>query len=303
MKTDPFHCFLAAALLGAALVSSPSSFGQDASEVPIQTADLGSGIAMLTGRGGNLGVSTGSDGALLIDDQFAPMTSRIEAAVKQLGERPVRFVLNTHWHGDHTGGNENLAGTGAVIFAHRNVRLRMSSEQTNAFFGRTTPPSAAGALPIVTFEDGIRFHLNGQQVDVRHVGPAHTDGDSIVVIQPANVIHMGDVYFNGFYPFIDESSGGSVDGVITAAEEGLALANAETQIIPGHGPLSNRAELAAYRDMLIAVSDAVQAGIDDGKSADEVVAAAPTASYDEKWGGGFLSPEKFTRMIYDLLSR
>jgi glyoxylase-like metal-dependent hydrolase (beta-lactamase superfamily II) len=303
MKTDPFHRFLAAALLGAVVVPSPSSFAQDASEVPIQTADLGSGIAMLTGRGGNLGVSTGSDGALLIDDQFAPMTSRIEAAVKQLGEQPVRFVLNTHWHGDHTGGNENLAGAGALIFAHRNVRLRMSSEQTNAFFGRTTPPAAAVALPIVTFEDGIRFHLNGQQIDVRHVGPAHTDGDSIVVIQPANVIHMGDVYFNGFYPFIDESSGGSVDGVITAADEGLALANAETRIIPGHGPLSNRAKLAAYRDMLIAVSDAVQAGIDDGKSADEVVAAAPTASYDEQWGGGFLSPEKFTRMIYDLLLR
>jgi cyclase len=303
MTTDRFHRFLAAALLGGALVPSTASFAQDEAEVPIQTTDLGSGVAMLVGRGGNLGVSTGSDGALLIDDQFAPMTPGIEAAVEQLGERPVRFVLNTHWHGDHTGGNENLARTGAPIFAHRNVRLRMSTEQTNAFFGRTTPPSAAAALPIVTFEDGIRFHLNGQQIDVRYVGPAHTDGDSIVIFQPANVIHMGDVYFNGFYPFIDESSGGSLDGIISAIEEGLARANAETRIIPGHGPLSNRAELEAYRDMLIAVSDAVQTGIDDGKSVDEVVAGGPTASYDEKWGGGFLSPEKFTRMVYDLLSR
>lgn len=286
-----------------ALSIATSAAAQDTSDVQIETIDLGSGLAMLIGRGGNIGVSMGPDGALLVDDQYAPITPKIEAAVKGLGPHPIRFVLNTHWHGDHVGGNENLAKAGAVLVAHHDVRKRMSEEQSNPLFNRTTPPSPAAALPIVTYEEGIRLHLNGQEIDVRHVDPAHTDGDSIVVFRPANVIHMGDVYFNGLYPFIDRASGGSVDGVIAAAEKGIALANAETRIIPGHGRLSNRAELEAYRDMLVTVRDAVQAGIDAGKTADEVVADQPTASFDGAWGGGFLKPTDFTRIVYSSLSR
>ena len=197
----------------AVAVSAQSDF----SKVEIRTTSLGSGLAMLEGSGGNLGVSTGPDGVFLIDDQFAPLTEKIRAAIAKLSPEPIRFVLNTHWHGDHTGGNENLGRGGVLILAHHQVRVRMSSEQFMTLRGIEIPASPPEALPVVTFEDGVRLHLNGQTIEVQHVEPAHTDGDSIVYFREADVLHLGDTYFSGFYPFFDSSSGGRIDGMIAAA--------------------------------------------------------------------------------------
>ena len=204
-----------AGILGAAGVAEAQ---RDFSGVEIQTTSLGDGLAMLQGAGGNLGVSTGPDGVLLIDDQYAPMTDKIRAAIAELSNDPVRFVLNTHWHRDHTGGNENLGRGGAVIIAHDDVRKRMNSGQYFALRDTTIPASPRAALPIVTYSDGLTLHLNGQTIDVLHVDPAHTDGDSIVYFREADVLHLGDIFFAGRYPFIDLSSGGRVDGIIAAAK-------------------------------------------------------------------------------------
>ena len=258
---------------------------------------------MLKGRGGNIGVSAGDDGVLLIDDQYAPLTAKIRAAVGQISDKPIRFVLNTHWHGDHTGGNENLGQAGALVVAHENVRARMSIEQFMDFFDRAVPASPGGALPVVTFTDTVTFHLNGEEIRAFHVSSAHTDGDSMIHFPRANVLHAGDVYFNGVYPFIDVGSGGSVDGLIAAVERALALANDETKIIPGHGPLSGRKELVAYRDMLSAIRDGIAPMVAAGRSVEEIRAAEPTASFDERWGGGWISPDDFVSFVYDSLSK
>ena len=286
-------------LLGLCFVAS-SALAQEA--VPVKIHDLGNGLAMLVGSGGNIGVSKGPDGVLLVDDQFAQMVPEIRKAIRRLGAERVRFVLNTHWHGDHVGGNEALASTGAVIVAHENVRARMSTDQWNSLRQATTKASKPKALPIVTYADGIRFHLNGHTIDVIHVDPAHTDGDSIVVFREDDVVHLGDTYFNGLYPYIDVPSGGSIDGMIAAADRALEIVTAKTRIIPGHGPLSNRSELETYRAMLVGVRDAVREGVLAGRSADAVVASRPSAAFDEKWGGGFLSPESFVRIVYTSLA-
>jgi cyclase len=288
-------------LAAAALVLSiPAARAQDQdfSKVEITSQKLADGVYVLFGQGGNIGVSAGKDGVFIVDDQYAPLTAKIRAAIERLSDKPVRFVLNTHWHGDHTGGNENMAGAGAVIVAHENVRKRMSVEQFNEIFNRKTPPSAEAALPVVTYAEAVTFHLNGDDVDCFHVPPAHTDTDSIVVFKKANVVHMGDTFFNGFYPFIDVSTGGSLEGVLAAAERVLALANDTTQIIPGHGPVGKKADLKAYRDMLATVRDRVRPLVAAGKSLAEVQAAKPLASLDETWGKGFMKPEQFLTVAY-----
>ncbi|MEM7585178.1 MAG: MBL fold metallo-hydrolase [Acidobacteriota bacterium] len=289
--------------LAVILLSSPVAAQRDFSQVEITTVDVAPGVYMLQGAGGNIGVSVGEDGVVLIDDQFAPLTDKIRAAVAELSDQPIRFLINTHWHGDHTGGNENFGKAGTLLVAHDNVRVRLEAGGVVDFFGSNNPPAPKAALPVVTFDQAVTFHLNGGTVHAFHVPPAHTDGDSVVHFEAANAVHMGDLYFNGMYPFIDYSSGGSIDGVIAAADRVLAMIDDDTRIIPGHGALSNRAELAAYADMLRGVRAAVAPLVEAGHSLEEVIAAKPTAAFDDTWGKGFIQADGFTKIVYNLLKQ
>jgi len=276
--------FLGAAALAATAIPSVAS-AQEISAIK-------DGIHVIMGRGGNIGVSVGEDGVFMIDDQFAPATEAILGQVKTVTDQPVRFLVNTHFHRDHTGGNENLGKAGVLIFAHDNVRARLLAGD-----------APADALPVVTFNDTTTFHMNGQTVRVFHTANAHTDGDAMIHFQEADVIHMGDTFFNGFYPFIDSRSGGSIEGVFRSIDLVLELADAETVIIPGHGPIADRDDLIAYRDMLTKARDAISPLIADGKSVEEIVAAAPTKEFDARWGGGFLNPERFLRVMHAALTK
>lgn len=289
------------AIAALAALALPGARGQDAASASITTVPVADGIYMLMGAGGNIGVSVGPDGVLLIDDQFGPMVPKIDGVIAELSDSPVRMVLNTHWHGDHTGGNEAYGLAGALILAHDNVRVRMASQQFSAFFNRETPASPPAALPVVTFDNTLTLHLNGDSITALHVPLAHTDGDAIVLFEKANVVHMGDTYFNGFFPFIDAERGGTVWGVVRAIDTVLPRLNAQTRVMPGHGPLSDVAGLRRFRDMLEAVAQRIQSLKDEGRSVEEVVAAAPTAPYDAAWGGGFIKPEQWVRLAYSAL--
>ena len=290
--------------LGIAFLATTSRVSaQDLENVQIQTIPVTEGIYMLTGEGGNIGISAGEDGVFLIDDQFAPLTEKICTAVSAISNQPIRFLLNTHWHLDHTGGNENLGRAGVVIVAHDNVRKRMRVDQFIEALNREIPASPPAALPVITFNDTVTFHLNGGEIQALHVETAHTDGDSIIYFPDADVIHTGDIYFSGMYPFIDVASGGSIEGMIAAVERVLTMAGEQTKIIPGHGPLSNRAELLVYRDMLVTVRERVKAAIAQEASMEDFIASKPTADLDSTWGKGFLSPEQFLQIVYTDLSR
>ncbi len=298
MKTRQLSLMFACA----AALSAPSAFAQqDYSKVQIKTEKLSATTYMMTGAGGNLGLSIGEDAVFLIDDQFAPLTPKIKAAIKKLTNKPVKFVLNTHWHFDHTGGNENMGKQGALIVAHENVRKRLSAEGFIKFFDMKTKAEPKVALPVVTFTQDLSFHINGDEVQALHVGHAHTDGDAIVHFKNSDVIHMGDTFFNGLYPFIDTSSGGSVDGVLAAADRVLAIAGENTKIIPGHGPVAKKADLKAFRDMLATVSANIKVQIAQGKTLAEVQASQPTAQFDAVWGKGFLTPKQWVDMLYENL--
>ncbi len=286
----------AAALWGATATGAVGDLAgrQDMADVEIRAVELESDLFVLFGRGGNVGLSVGEDGAFLVDDQYAPLTERILAAVAEVTDEPVRWVLNTHWHGDHTGGNENLGRAGAMIVAHENVYRRMNPARFRDLAGRSSqaPPAA---LPVVTFDSNVRFHWNGRRIEVTHVPAAHTDGDAIVHFSGADVFHMGDVYFADRYPFIDVDSGGDVDGVLRAVNLVLGLSNEGTRIVPGHGDLATPADLRAYRDMLETVRLRVASLVADGRTEDQVVASRPTAELDAVWGD---EPERFVRAVY-----
>jgi cyclase len=289
--------------LAATLWTVPALAQQDPATVQIQTQKLADNVFMLMGDGGNIGLSTGANGSVLIDTEYAPLNAKILAAVRAAGGGDVKYVINTHWHGDHTGGNEPLGKAGALIIAHDNVLARMSTEQFMAAFNQRVPPAPAAARPVVTFPSRTTFHLNGDVVQVVHIANAHTDGDSIVQFTNANVIHTGDTYMKDVYPFIDVSSKGSIDGFIAAADAVLSRSNANTKIIPGHGALANRGDLERFHDMLVTARGKIQALIDQGLSEDQVVAARPTAELDDPWGKGFMTPEQFVRFSYQSLKR
>ena len=300
-------CAACAALAISLVPSAPLVAQQDLSQVKIQTIPVTEGVYMLVGAGGNIGLSVGEDGVFVIDDQFAPLTDKILAAIRSITSEPVRFVLNTHWHGDHTGGNENMGEAGALIVAHHNVRSRLEVEQVLEFpTGPVTNPAAPEvALPVVTFGEDVTFHLNGGELHAFHVENAHTDGDAIIHFRDADVVHMGDTFFSagaGTYPLIDLGSGGSIDGLITAAGAGLAVMGPDTRVIPGHGPrLASREDLRTYADMLRTIRDRVAQAKRQGRTLAEVQAMRPTREFDEGRTGGFVGPEAFVAAIYTSL--
>ncbi|MBA3340775.1 MAG: MBL fold metallo-hydrolase [Gemmatimonadaceae bacterium] len=296
------HRIVALVAFSVILTAGAAHAQPDLSQATVKITPVAAGVYMLEGGGGNLGLSVGNDDAFLVDDQYAPMTPKIRAAIATVTQKPVRFLLNTHWHGDHTGGNENMTGAGAIIVAHENVRRRMGTEQFLEAFNERVPASAGAALPIVTFSETITFHVNGDSVKAVHLRNGHTDGDAIIIFQKANVIHMGDLFFNGMYPFIDVSSGGSVRGTLAAANHALSISNAQTRFIPGHGPLATRDDLIRYRDALRTITDRVARLVAQRRTLAQVVAAKPSADLDAKWGNGFLKPDQFVSIVYSSLA-
>jgi glyoxylase-like metal-dependent hydrolase (beta-lactamase superfamily II) len=271
---------------------------EDYSKVTIKTTKVAEGLYMLEGAGGNIGVSVGDDGVIVVDDQFAPLTPKIVEAISKISPKPIKFVLNTHWHGDHTGGNENLTAAGAVVVAHDNVRKRMSSEQFIELLKRKVPASPAKALPVVTFTSDMTLHFNGEDIHVIHVDPAHTDGDSIIVFPKAKVVHTGDCYITVGYPFADLSSGGNLDGFIAVTDKVGAMIDNTFKVIPGHGALSNKADLKAWHDMIVEIRALVKKEIDAGKSLEAIQKAKPTAKWDAKWGKGRINGDTIVEFAY-----
>ena len=267
-------------------------------DVKINTIRVSDNIYMLTGQGGNIGLFLGEDGTFIVDDQFAPLTEKILAAIKSVGGDTPRFLINTHFHGDHTGGNENLGNAGTLIFSHDNVRERLVNGSYIKAFGMNAPPANKAALPVLTFSEDMHFHINNESVNAVHVSSAHTDGDSIIYFKKANVVHAGDIFFNGFYPFIDSANGGSLKGTIAAVDAILAATDSNSKIIPGHGPLADKKQLQAYRDMLATAYSRLLKLKNDGVSAEDAVIRKPLADLEEKWGGGIFSGEKWIGITY-----
>ena len=283
------------------IAAGPAATVAQDKPVEFVATPLSGTVTMLEGSGGNVAVSAGEDGVFIIDDQVKPITGQLLAQIRKISDRPIRFVINTHYHGDHVGGNEDIAGEGAVIIAHDNVYRRMSSEQFSRFSNTTTEPWPLAALPVITFSDHVTLHLNGEDVTAYHVANGHTDGDAIIHFPVSNVIHMGDIYFNGLYPFIDLDGGGSVQGMLKAVDLALSLCNEDTRVIPGHGPLTSPVELANYRSFLNKATDNVQTLIDQGKTLEQAIASAPTAQWDDKLGTIWITPAQFVTFIYNSL--
>jgi glyoxylase-like metal-dependent hydrolase (beta-lactamase superfamily II) len=274
------------------LITTSAALAQrDFANVQIKTIPVAGNVHMLEGSGGNIAVSTGPDGVLMVDDQFAPLAEKITAAIEKLDHGPIKFVLNTHWHGDHTGGNGHF-GKRASIVAHANVRKRLADKSD-------TPKEA---LPVVTFGDAASVHVNGEEIKLLHLGPGHTDGDCIIHFTKSGVFHLGDLFFNGRFPFVDLGSGGDVAGLLKSIETALEKIPADAKIIPGHGALGTRADLEKYRDMLVETTGLVKKAIAEGKSLADVKAAGVPEKYKD-WGSGFINTSRWLEISFNSLSK
>jgi glyoxylase-like metal-dependent hydrolase (beta-lactamase superfamily II) len=255
-------------------------------------------ISALTGSGGNIAVLTGRDGKLLVDAGYATSRARVADALAGISADPIKHLVNTHFHFDHTDGNDWLHAAGAAILSHENTRKHLAAATRVEGWDFTFPPLPPGGIPEKVFSDQQTLHLNGATIDLKYYGPAHTDGDISVHFTEADVFHTGDTWWNGYYPFLDYSNGGSINGTIHATETTLAKVTDKMILIPGHGPIADKAQLTVYRDMLVTIRDKVAALKKQGKPLQEIVAAKPTAAYDAKWGGGFMNPANFTGLVY-----
>jgi cyclase len=270
-----------------------------AANKPITTTKLYDNVYLLMNNvGGNMVLQTGPEGNILIDSSFTTAVPKIREAIAAVSKDATDALINTHWHYDHTDGNEALHAAGFTIFAHRNTRERMSTPQSISFFHIFMPPSPAAALPTITFDQSMHAWHNGDSLDLVHFDPAHTDSDIYIHFHNANVLHVGDIWFNGMYPFLDEATGGVIGGMIQASGKALAVADDNTKIIPGHGPLGSKADLQKYHDMLSAIHDKVAAIKASGASEQEAIARKPTADFDAAWARGFITGDIFTGLVY-----
>jgi cyclase len=289
------------ALAQAANAQRNAAAQDDPGKVAVKSTRLADNVYLLQGAGGNMALQTGPDGLLLIDASFAPAVPRIREAIAALvpdAPSAASQLINTHWHGDHTGGNEGMHAAGFSILAQRQTRDRLSHTQVMPLFHRTVEPSPASALPTQVFDNAMTVYRNGDTIDLVHFAPAHTDSDLYIHFKNANVLHLGDIWFNGMYPFIDEGTGGNIDGMITGSRQGLEIADNATKIIPGHGPLGTKEELTAYHEMLLAVREKVAGLKKQGLSEQEALTKKPTAEFDAKWGKGFMAPDVFAGIVY-----
>jgi cyclase len=270
----------------------------DFSKVEIKTTNLGNDVYMLEGQGGNITVAVAKDGIIMVDGQFAPLHDKIKAAITAVSNQPIKYLVNTHYHGDHTGGNELFAKDGATVVAQDNVKIRLEAGTTNGLTGAKTPPAPQGALPSDTYTNFSKIRLNGRVADLKHIANAHTDGDTYVWFKTANVLSTGDTFTTGRYPNIDFANGGNIKGMVAAADAYLKLTNARTKIVPGHGPLADKAALIEYRTMLVTARDRMEKLVKDGKSEDDAVAAKPFTDLDVKWAPTELAAENFIRVVY-----
>ena len=267
--------------------------------IPIEVVKLADRLSMLSGPGGNIIVLTGPDGKIVVDTFVQPAWTNLAKTLDGLDKAPIKALIDTHWHFDHTDNNASFRKAGAAIVAHENTKTRMS--QSHALLGMKLPPSPPDALPTETFKDTHKMDGNGEQMSLGHVPPAHTDTDIYIRYTKSNVIHLGDLFFNGMYPFIDGSTRGSINGMIAAADSMLKMVDASTKIVPGHGPLGDTAALTKYRDMLVLVRDRVQKLKTSGRTLEDVVAAAPTKDLDDVWGKGFMNANNFVTIVYNTL--
>ncbi len=291
--------FLVAAIIMLCSSARPT-LAQDFSKVEIKVTKVSGNVYMLEGAGGNIGVSVGPDGILIVDDQFAPLADKIKAALKTLGEGKLKFVLNTHYHGDHTGGNIAF-GPDAPIIAQTNVRKRLSEEQKSKFFNRTTPASPKEALPVITFDNAVSVFFNGEEIKVIHFPHGHTDGDSVIFFTGSNVVHMGDDFFNGRFPVVDLEAGGDVEGMTKNIGDIISKLPAGVKIIPGHGPLSDADGLKAFHNMLVQTTEIVRKRMAAGKTLDQIKAEGLPEEW-KTWGGGFIKTDLWLTLIYNSLS-
>jgi cyclase len=290
-----------ALLVVSAMVGAPTA--QESQTPNIHTTRLTEGLFMLEGAGGNSIVEIGVDGVVLVDTGYGPMVDSLRAAVTDLSDKPVRTVVNTHWHLDHVDGNQTFAKSGARIIAHENVRLHMSSDQHLAVIDRDVPPSPAEALPKITFRERLNLHWDDHDISLLHLPAAHSDGDTVVIFRSANLIGTGDIFFNCGYPYIDITHGGTIDGLIAAVERILELSDDSTRIVPGHGPLATRSDLQTYREMLEAFRSVMAREMKTGKDLPTILETKPTAELDAKWGGVFFSPQQFAEMVFETLKK